>query len=339
MKTSDIAASVGVIILLAAFLLNMYNSIFAMTIFYCNRIYYYYHYPATMKSSDKLHLETEIKDSFFIDRLKHVPLHKEYSERLSYHRIFLIVNGVGSLIIDENRFDISSSELFLIAKGQVCAFDTNAIVTGYVLHFGDCFWEKAPASASNCKAVLFNNAAANQHISLKKAEFSELNLLFGILFNEFDMSPYANRLDALAAYLKIIMIKVANVKLTDDSLFDNQDYVLYRNFMELLSAQFREYHEVGDYARMLGITARRLSDLCKRCSHKTSKELISGQLIAEAKRALQFSSRPIKEIAYQLNFNSPEQFSHFFKKNTNISPASYRHHFINIGGGDFIGKA
>ncbi|MFC6101292.1 helix-turn-helix domain-containing protein [Olivibacter domesticus] len=127
------------------------------------------------------------------------------------------------------------------------------------------------------------------------------------------------------------MIKLANVKITEEATFDSQDYILYRKFMELLSTQYRICHSVNDYAEMLSITARRLSELCKRCCGITAKEVISGQIVAEAKRCLQFSSNPVKEIAYELNFNTPEQFSHFFKKNTKISPADYRDQFISIG--------
>ncbi|WP_448105490.1 helix-turn-helix domain-containing protein [Pedobacter panaciterrae] len=74
-----------------------------------------------------------------------------------------------------------------------------------------------------------------------------------------------------------------------------------------------------------------MADLSKRCSGRGAKELINGQLIAEAKRSLQFSSMPIKEIALQLNFATPDQFSHFFKKNVQVSPKDYRMLFTNLG--------
>jgi AraC family transcriptional activator of pobA len=279
----------------------------------------------------KVFIEAAIKDSFYIDRLVDARLDMGFASRLNYHRLLLVEKGAGKLVVDESSFNIAGRELFLLAKGQLYAFQESTILSGFVLSFGDCFWEKAPASASNCKAVLFNNAAANQHLPLNVPEYDELSFLFSSLLDEFDHSQYNNQIDALAAYLKIIMIKVANVKISDESAFDSQDYLLYRSFMDLLSSQFKIYREVSDYAGMLGITARRLSDLCKRCSNKNAKELITGQLLAEAKRALQFSSGSIKEIAYQLNFNSPEQFSHFFKKATNYSPANYRDLFINIG--------
>ncbi|WP_442952127.1 helix-turn-helix domain-containing protein [Pedobacter sp. PACM 27299] len=40
---------------------------------------------------------------------------------------------------------------------------------------------------------------------------------------------------------------------------------------------------------------------------------------------------PVKEVAYQLNFASPEQFSHFFKKHTTFYPGDYRSNFVKIG--------
>lgn len=135
----------------------------------------------------------------------------------------------------------------------------------------------------------------------------------------------------MAAYLKIIMIKVANVRVANESTFDSQDYILYRKFKELLSTNYKTHHEVGNYAKMLGISARRLSDVCKRCSKKSTKDIINSQLVAEAKRTLQFSPIPIKEIAYALNFTTPEQFSHFFKKNTTFSPADFRNKFVQMG--------
>jgi len=284
-----------------------------------------------MRSALKVFVETAINDSFFIDRLDNCNIDTELPGRLSYHRILLVENGSGTLIVDETTFGIEGQKVFLLAKGQIYAFKGPSIVTGYVLCFGDCFWEKAPSSASNCKAVLFNNAAANQCLHLNSTEINELTFLFQILRDDYKKPRYTHQLDAMAAYLKVIMIKLANVRMTEESAFDSQDYILYRDFMELLSAKYKDHHEVSDYAAMLGITPRRLSEICKRCSNHTAKGIINGQIVAEAKRTLQFSSITVKEIAYQLSFSTPEQFSHFFKKNTHFSPAEYRDHFLSIG--------
>jgi AraC-like DNA-binding protein len=127
------------------------------------------------------------------------------------------------------------------------------------------------------------------------------------------------------------MIKIANVNAALIEGFDSYDNQLYRQFIELVSRQYQTTREVSEFAKQLGISTRKLTDICNRCAGKGAKDIINGQLISEAKRSLQFSAHPVKEIAYQLNFSTPEQFSHFFKKNTQVSPHQYRSHFVHIG--------
>jgi AraC family transcriptional activator of pobA len=276
-------------------------------------------------------MEQELKDSFSIRYCDNQCYDHSAAYRLTYNRILLIKAGNGELRIDDSAFPISANGLFLIAKGQVLHFQPGSGFHGYDLSFGDCFWQKTPPSASNCKAVLFNNAAANQHLPLGDEDYEELSYLFQPLYREFLKEEYINKLDAMAAYLKIIMIKMANINAALAKGFDSYEKKLYRQFLELIGQHYQSTHEVADYADQLGISARKLTDLTKRCSGRGAKDLINGQLIAEAKRSLQFSSIPVKEIAFQLNFSTPDQFSHFFKKNARLSPQDYRILFVNMG--------
>ncbi|WP_291150197.1 helix-turn-helix domain-containing protein [Flavobacterium sp. UBA7680] len=284
-----------------------------------------------MLSISNLVVEEEIKNSFSIRFLEDKRYEQKSTYRLVYNRILLIESGAGEIIIDDQIFQISSSQLFLIAKGQFISFNSETKFTAYELSFGDCFWERTPSSANNCKAVLFNNASANQTIPLNHQNNIELISIFKSLWYEYQKEEYINQLDALAAYLKIIMIKIANVNHSLSKGFDSYENQTYAQFLELISKNYKTSREVADYAELLGISARKLTDLCKRCSNRGAKELINGQIIAEAKRALQFTSNPIKEIAFQFNFNTAEQFSHFFKKNAQVSPHEYRLLFLNIG--------
>lgn len=284
-----------------------------------------------MLSISNLVVEEEIKNSFSIRFLEDKKYKQKSTYRLVYNRILLIGSGEGEIIIDDQVFKISSSQLFLIAKGQFISFNAGTKFTAYELSFGDCFWERTPSSANNCKAVLFNNASANQTIPLNPQDNIELISIFKSSWYEYKKEEYINQLDALAAYLKIIMIKIANVNHSLSKGFDSYENQTYAQFLELISKNYKTSREVADYADLLGISARKLTDLCKRCSNRGAKELINGQIIAEAKRALQFTSNPVKEIAFQLNFTTAEQFSHFFKKNAQVSPHEYRLLFLNIG--------
>lgn len=281
-----------------------------------------------MKLSEVI-VEPEIAYSFEVAALPLAVESQEQLVRLRYHRVLLIQHGKGKVMIDDRSFEFSGGEFILIGKGQVFNCLASSPVTGYTLSFGDCFWDRAPASASNCKAVLFNNTTDQQMLKPTPTELIELSALFDALLSDFNKKDYINQLDTWAAYLKIIMIKLANVQTVEEPTFDSSEYLIYRQFMELLSAQFHQYRSVSDYAGMLNVTSRRLSDLTRRCTGKGAKEIIDGQVVAEAKRALQFGSMTIKEIGYNLRFNSAEQFSRYFKKLTGLSPQTYRNHNLH----------
>lgn len=146
--------------------------------------------------------DVDIKDSFATGPWPQIPVDATL-RRAAYHRSLLVRDGTGSLQIDGNTFLIEGSEMFLIAKGQLFAWQAGSRPEGFELAFGDCFWEKAPASAANCKTVLFNNAAAHQRLPLPVPELTALSDLFTATYTAFIKPAYTNKADALAAYLKI----------------------------------------------------------------------------------------------------------------------------------------
>lgn len=282
-----------------------------------------------MRNEFNILLEQEISNSFSISYFDKKSSESIKPLRLKYNRIIFIQNGSGSLLIDDQLFDLSERKIFLVAKGQILQFKSLNI-NGYQLCFDDFFWEKAPASASNCKSVLFDNAAVNQMLLLTEIDQVEIQPIFLSIENEFKKDNYLNKQDVLAAYVKIMMIKIANIKATMTDGYDNYEYQLYRKFYDLITKKFRLSHEVDYFAGQLMVSSRKLTLLCKRYSGKGAKELINHQLMTEAKRFLQFSSNPVKEIAFQLNFLSAAQFSHFFKKQTSQSPRLYRNNMVNF---------
>ncbi|WP_454801263.1 AraC family transcriptional regulator [Mucilaginibacter phyllosphaerae] len=281
-----------------------------------------------MLISPRVDSESIIKDSFAIKHLDKEIYTDSIPHRLNFHKIYLLHRGQGEIQVDDVLYQLGAAQLILIAKGQVEALSAGTNLYGFEILFGDCFWERTPSSASNCKAVLFNDAAANQQLKIDCNDLNELMQLFQVLLTENNKPEYANKVDALAAYLKIIMIKIGNVNASLHRGFDDQEKQIYRRFLELVSDQYHTHHDVAAFADQLFVTPRKLTEICQRSSGKGAKEVINGQLLAEAKRSLMFSAKSVKEIAYLLSFSSPEQFSHFFKKTTGLSPVDYRDAYV-----------
>lgn len=103
-------------------------------------------------------------------------------------------------------------------------------------------------------------------------------------------------------------------------------------FAELLERQFPiesprqrlELRTAKDYASRLSIHVNHLNKVLKENTGKTTTELISKRLINEAKILLKETDWNVSEIAYSLGFEELAHFSNFFKKQTTLTPMSFR---------------
>lgn len=77
-------------------------------------------------------------------------------------------------------------------------------------------------------------------------------------------------------------------------------------------------------AERMNISPNYFSDLLKSETGKNTQEHIHYYLLEKAKSRLVNSNLTINEIAYQLGFEYPQNFSKLFKKKVGISPTSFR---------------
>jgi len=67
-----------------------------------------------------------------------------------------------------------------------------------------------------------------------------------------------------------------------------------------------------------------LNSVVKKYAGLTAKETIDDSIVMEARFLLHSSALSVKEIAYELGFNSAAQFSNFFKSRMRLSPSHYK---------------
>lgn len=99
---------------------------------------------------------------------------------------------------------------------------------------------------------------------------------------------------------------------------------LIADFYRLLQQHYREKLPAYQYAAMLHISPRLLNLKLKEVTGKTVAALQSERLLEEAKRMLIGTDLPMKKITDALGFSEPPHFMHWFKKQTGLTPASFR---------------
>lgn len=100
---------------------------------------------------------------------------------------------------------------------------------------------------------------------------------------------------------------------------------VYVAFRSALEDDLSHRHEITDYARRLGYSARTISRACQEATGQTAKRVLTDRLVLEAKRLLIHTDAPAARISAQLGFSEPTNFTKFFTRNTTQSPTSFRH--------------
>ncbi len=111
--------------------------------------------------------------------------------------------------------------------------------------------------------------------------------------------------------------------------FSRKERLVIR-FSNLVQQQFRELRTVKKYADQLNVTAKYLTEVVKESSGKNAGEIINGLVILEAKFLLRKSDLTIGEIAEILNFSDQSFFGKYFKRQTGISPKTFRRNEFSI---------
>jgi AraC family transcriptional activator of pobA len=95
-------------------------------------------------------------------------------------------------------------------------------------------------------------------------------------------------------------------------------------FLDLLEAHYAESRSVAFYADRLGRTPAHLNRVCKQALGQTASAQIRARVMAEARRELAHTARPVAEIAWRLGFDDPGYFARVFREMHGESPRAWR---------------
>ncbi len=187
----------------------------------------------------------------------------------------------------------------------------------------------------SCIGFLF--ATVNQlFISLDDPTQHKLKVLLDTFIEELK-TPDSIQSDMLMMLLKRLIITItqlAQKKYIPESQPGDRRLDVFRKFNLLVEKNFHREHAVTYYAGLLNKSPKTLSNIFALYNEKTPQQIISERIIIEAKRLLNYTSKPVKQITYELGFEEPAYFCSFFKKRTSMSPIEFRNQMVTVA----IGK-
>jgi AraC family transcriptional activator of pobA len=167
---------------------------------------------------------------------------------------------------------------------------------------------------------------------LDDSQISAVKQIYQRMFDEIG-SDYVYKYDVLRT-LVFELIHAAMRMQPATTLYSSQNAStrISSLFMELLERQFPiesqqqriKLRSAVDFANQLAVHVNHLNRALKETTGKTTSQLIGERVTQEARALLKHTDWNISEIGYCLGFEEPPHFINFFKKNTQVSPKSYR---------------
>jgi len=99
---------------------------------------------------------------------------------------------------------------------------------------------------------------------------------------------------------------------------------LVARLRQRIEERFHLRESIVEYARGLRVSLHQLRTACAQIARLSPLELLDQRSMLEARRALLYSDRTIKEVAFSLGFTDVAYFSRFFSRHAGCSPRAYR---------------
>ncbi|MBN9298060.1 MAG: AraC family transcriptional regulator [Filimonas sp.] len=253
-----------------------------------------------------------------------------YSRRDFYKISYMI--GSGTLYYADKGITIDQPALLFSNPNVPYSWEASSEEQkGYFCLFTEGFFNTNNRNENLNNSPIFK-IGSNPVYFLAEKQQALIASIFERMLEEID-SEYIYKYDLLHNYTSLIIHEALKMK-PADTYFTHQNAAsrIATLFVELLERQFPidntdhsfQLKSANDYATRLSVHVNHLNRAVKEVTGKTTTELISERIIKEAKALLIHTDWNVSQIAYSLGFEYPAYFNNFFKKQTSMTPRTFR---------------
>ena len=246
----------------------------------------------------------------------------------NFYELIWFTEGEGVHTVDFCEYPVVPGTLFFLAPGQVHNFDEHYEgQSGYVIKIcADLMGETCGADLDDLRYRLFDTETVPFH-RVDADAAARLERLVVQLREENALVNVVGHKDYLRALVRMLLITIERACEAGGGVPTARVSAARGTFIafrRLIDQNFRRLHSVKEYAALLGVSTKTLTNHVAECSPHSPLEIINDRLVLEAKRRLRYSNMMVKEIAYTLGFDDPSYFVKFFKRQTGQLPADFR---------------
>jgi AraC-like DNA-binding protein len=238
-----------------------------------------------------------------------------------YFVSFITNAGNTAIQYDSNNESQLDSFLVFQSPGHLYSWHRDKKVKGYLIYFKKELLSFFRPEFE--KEFPFFNVLQTNFFRINRAVFQKYESYFKEVF-----SAYAADGERIAAikFLELLyrLKEFASATQQWNNGFSTPQQLLLQKYQQLINNYYIEKRTVEEYADLMNITSKHLSQTVKQESGKNALAFINDRIMAEAKTLIKHTDQDIAEIAYQLNFSDPANFGKFFKKQAGLTPLEFR---------------
>lgn len=249
----------------------------------------------------------------------------------SFYQIIWFKKGSGKHFVDFKSYDVFENAIFFIAKNQVHYFDESINYHGVLIHFNESFLIQKDSEVDFfLKYNLFNSPYQQPSCCVNQAVDQVLGEYIAQIKKELENKNEFGKEELLRTYLKAFLIQVQRRKNEfennsgDVAFVLNDKRIQLVKFVNLIDENYNKGLTVSEYAGLMNISSRTLSELISQNLNKTPSQMIHERIVLEAQRLLLHSTLNVNQIGFRLGFDDPSYFVKYFKKYTKTSPSEFR---------------
>ncbi|EAY27230.1 helix-turn-helix domain-containing protein [Microscilla marina] len=258
--------------------------------------------------------------------------------RHEFYAIAIKAGGDGKAMTGHFADFPEGTTVFFNTPFQLLSWNIVPNWQGYYLMFSQDFVAQSHILSQILKLFPFLKIEQSIPFEVPPSELPVILSVYQNIWNEYNGTA-ADKFQIIEAhvYLLLSLIKRLFEQQVDDKMssigLKTTNLQLLSRYQTLIQTSFYQdtpptpsanLHSTSYYSNQLHIHPNHLNAVVKKLTGITALNHIHHHLLMLAKAYLAQTTWSIKEIAYTLYFDSPNNFSSFFKKRTGKTPLEYR---------------
>ena len=299
------------------------------------------HYRTISDYCQAIHISAPPHDHFDIRRFEvnmETVIHEMPPFRHEFFAIAIKVEGGGKALTGHHTDFPEGSTIFFNSPFQIISWDIVPDWQGFYIMFNQDFIAQSNLFNQLLEDFPFLKMDKTIPFEIAPKDVSKILGIYESIFQEYH-SDHPDKFQFIEAYVLLLLNHVKRYfsQQVDTEKAEKEirtaDLKIITRFQTMIQTSFypnaklendANLHSPSYYAEKLNVHPNHLNAVVKSITGHTALNHIHNHLLQLAKSYLAQTNQSVKEIAYTLYFDSPNNFSTFFKKQTGQTPGGYR---------------